>query len=89
MRWIKELFNPTLKCQRLGHQHSTETIDGFSRPPIDDRRNVVVKAKKIPDSCRRCGIIHSTEIEKSWKGFNSVSWPSYMWDELEKEGFVR
>jgi len=39
MRWIKELFNPILKCQRIGHQHSTETVDGYARPPSDDRRN--------------------------------------------------
>lgn len=91
MRFIKELFKPRLKCERIGHQVDEIKVRGYSKPSHDTsdwRYYVAMDAEKITSLCTRCGLIHKEEVIASYKGLTGYSWPQSMADEFEKTGFV-
>lgn len=85
---IKEIFNPKLKCSRVGHKSLEEITEGYSKPGIG-RRYVAMRAQRVRYYCTRCGFEFSNKIEETGGGYHSYSWPKHMADEFNKTGFVR
>ena len=87
IRFIKELFNQKLKCQRLGHKMKTICIkirkDGVGF------REVVTDYKAEKDYCERCGGEHSEYKNLKYiQGYTKCSMPSDMWDSIREKGYV-
>lgn len=87
IRFLKELFNPRLKCERVGHSlaHVCRRIrrPGKGRIVCNDFDAVLIE-------CDRCDYVSpevASEVEVDW--FNGVTMPNSMWDEMKINGFVR
>ena len=88
MRFLKEFFNPSLKCKRIGHDEQwrmarqTRQTDPFSRSVAEDWK---VKRKQ----CRHCGKkLSEWEDVKYLTFWTSISWPSDMMRTFEKQGYL-
>lgn len=65
MRFIDELFNPILKCFRVGHKHRAHTSRVFLMPWRAKQLGVrfsadhkFVEVEQYVDRCPRCQCIH-------------------------------
>lgn len=87
MRWIKELFNPSLKCKRLGHNFDVVKI-------------VIRRRSKVPGFickdyfaeqkvCKRCGTKTPPQNEEYKDYWTSVTMPMSMWEEMDRKGYLR
>lgn len=87
MRWIREFFRPSLKCERLGHSFRPETRQvaaeggGF--------RNVITIYDESWEVCSVCGAAEAIpDSRKMVTGFQSASLPSSFWNKMREDGFV-
>jgi hypothetical protein len=87
IRWWKETRTPALKCDRLGHVPGFETRTGYKSAKYS--WHVLDKVHQERPCCRRCGQISGDWVTVDRTGFNSVSWPSEMWDEYYANGCER
>ncbi len=85
MRWWKELRDPALKCERVGHKYkdSTRRI----RREVHEHRIVCRDYEQQIRTCSRCGhrmILGEKEVD--W--YTGVTMPQSMWDEIRSKGYV-
>lgn len=85
MRWLKELFNPKLKCLRLGHNTEKRNVTLIKRSP--DWRETVADYKAEVETCARCGKTISVEIKEKIQGYNSATFSQSIWDEIDLIGY--
>jgi hypothetical protein len=84
---IKEFFNKSLKCQRLGHIPETKKVK--IRREANSLNCIMKDYKAEIDYCQRCRAQISepkNEIPYNW--YNSVSMSSYRWEELKTKGYL-
>lgn len=86
--WLKELFDPAVKCERVGHKTRTLTRKTIRWPSESWRRGVADKCKEKLVKCRRCG-----EVLVDWEvtdrvGLHSLEMNSGMWDNLKEHGLI-
>jgi len=84
---IKELFNPALKCDRIGHIYiiQSKTI----RKTSSAYRTVVDDYIAQFNVCDRCGHIVGEPfnlVHVDW--YSSCTMPSYMWDKMRRQGYL-
>lgn len=82
---IKELFNPKLKCKRLGHKKKHRFYDGYEQPK-EPRWHVVDNVQGKIYYCPRCHHMHTRTVT-SRKGYSRWTCPSHMSDAVRKNGF--
>lgn len=87
MRWFREMRQPALKCERLGHDVAVETRTGWTSS--ESWSHVMDKVRQERRACRRCGAILGDWVTVDRDGFHSVSWPTSMWDEYYANGNER
>lgn len=85
-RFFTELFNPKLKCERLGHKTKTATFT--VRKKCYERHAVVTDHTATQEHCTRCGEKGPMIIGDQTNWFSSCSMPQHMWDEMTKDGFT-
>jgi hypothetical protein len=83
MRFWKELRNPALKCERIGHKHATRTRSGMV---WSKGHYVADRVEQECDWCPRCGIAHGEWRDLSRTGISSWSAPSDVMREFERTG---
>ena len=85
-RFFKELFNNSLKCERLGHKIKTSEIRIRKR---SDGYGICTDFKAKKDYCTRCGNYHPELYElKELTTYTSVSMPSSYWDSIRENGYA-
>lgn len=86
MRWLKEFFKPSLKCERLGHNFETKRliIRKLGREPTIIAEDFAATENCCSRCNFKCPII--TWQRKDW--YSSVSMPNEMWDELHDNGYL-
>ncbi len=85
MQWLNEIFKPTLKCKRLGHVSETQT----RRTYRNARYYAVDLCREERLECKRCGKALEEWYVVDREGFNSVTMPFSVHEELRKNGVVR
>lgn len=83
MRWLREFFRPTLKCERLGH------VEGFRqvrRGYTSSRFGVADSVTQSRAFCPRCKTSLGKWIEDRRRKIDSLSMPTDDWDRLEADG---
>jgi hypothetical protein len=83
MRFLRELRNPALKCERVGHKHQARTRQGMVR---SSGRYVADSVEQERDWCPRCGLAHDEWRDISREGISSWSAPSDVMREFERTG---
>ena len=87
MRWLKEFFNPSLKCQRVGH--NPVVVKVTIRKPSNSFRTVARDYKADIGKCKRCGKVISEPCNLEFiDAWTSVEMPKYMWDDIRNNGYV-
>ena len=85
-RFFKEIFNKSLKCERLGHEIKTSEIRIRKR---SDGYGICTDFKAKKDRCSRCGNYHPEPYDlKELTTYTSVSMPSSYWDSIRENGYV-
>ncbi len=87
VRFIKEMFNPDLKCERLGHDFEDKPVKIRVRSRM--ARVVVTDHDAKLKVCKRCRTIEGEPfdlIQVDW--FTSCVMPNHMWDQIKKEGYL-
>jgi hypothetical protein len=85
-RFFKELFNKSLKCERLGHKIKTLKIRIRKR---SDGYGICTDFKAKKDYCERCGKFHTEPYElKELTTYTSVSMPNSSWDSSREKGYA-
>jgi|SRR6476661_1804391 len=86
-RWLAELFRPSRKCARLGHDMGEVRQRVLLWPPegIFQNRHVADYATEVTPRCRRCWFRGETRIEQRG-GLTGLRMPSDDWDDLKRDG---
>lgn len=82
-RWWKELRNPALKCERVGHRTDTRTRNGMV---ASNGYYVADRVEQEREYCSRCGHTHGPWRDISRTGISSWSAPSDVMREFERTG---
>lgn len=83
LRFWKELRNPALKCERVGHKHATRSRSGMVR---SKSYYVADRVEQERDWCPRCGVAHGPWSDISRTGISSWLAPSEVMREFERTG---
>ena len=88
--WLRELFRPSLKCDRLGHDWDQITIRGFQWPAENSWRHVADSVTVTIHDCRRCRVRERQESDevKRREGISSLEMPTPDWERLKERGFL-
>ena len=87
MRWWRELKDPGLKCERVGHDPREERTAVFLYPPEHWSRAVADRAVEVETRCRRCRKLFDSKIvERS--GIHGLTMPSDRWERLRTNGRI-
>lgn len=86
-RFFRELWRPSLKCERIGHKNKTWSIKIRKRG--GGYRAVASDYTASVEACGRCG--HRSEprdleLLESWTG---CQMPTAMWDKMDEQGYVQ
>lgn len=79
MRIFKELFNPKLKCERIGH--NPKEVNRKIRTGMNDYQQVAIV-------CRRCREMVKEISREHLMTWTSVSMPTDLWDEIRDKGYI-
>lgn len=85
MRIVRELFRPSLKCERAGHKPAVRERRGYSWP---SSLGVADRVTQRQSACRRCKKTLSGWADQSSKTIHSLGMPSDDWDALRRDGFL-
>lgn len=88
MRFWREFWNPSLKCNRLGHVDRPITKRIRRKAPPFTYRTVVEDFEATFIQCKRCGKETGPNEEKIVDSFTSCSMPDTMWDEMRNKGYT-
>lgn len=83
-RWFAESRNPSLKCERVGHNMRDREYRVYLYPPIA-RWAVAERAWMKQAACRRCNHAEP-ESEISRTGLDGLTMDSDRWDILKRDG---
>lgn len=86
IRFIKELFNPALKCIRRGHLFKSKAIR--IRKRSNELREIVADYNAVSSCCIRCDFRKPIEVLDKIEGYNRVGMSNERWDELDSKGFL-
>lgn len=87
IRALKEYFNPSLKCDRIGHDLKTQ--QAVIRRRSNMFRAVVADFVCKLKVCSRCHkVVGAPENEVLLEGFTSCQMPNEMWQEINKNGYL-
>ncbi len=82
-RWWTELWNPSLKCERLSeHAITTKSVHGY-RLPTRNERGVAVGLSGRIKVCKRCGFLEDAEHFNERK-IDSLELDSDTWTRLKR-----
>lgn len=85
-RFFRELFNSSLKCERLGHKLKTNSFRIRKR---SNGYGICTDFKAKMDICSRCNNYHSEFYDlEELTTYTSVSMPSSYWDSIRENGYV-
>lgn len=84
LRIFKELFNPKLKCQRVGRKTKTRHYSGYERTLSWSAVADEVSGEIL--YCPRCGFRHQRTVTKR-HGIQGLTCPQSMMDKIREEGF--
>ncbi len=87
MRWLKELFNPSAKCGRVGHREVRQSQNVMRKTTWEERRmGVCMRVTEERTVCGRCEATLQEPKETKARGVDSWSAPQSVWDEFESTG---
>lgn len=87
MRWFREFFRPSLKCERLGHDVAKRPAKRhFYRYPGRGFRSVADDVTEEREECGRCGEGLTDWTETRYSGLQGLTMSSDRWDQLKCEG---
>jgi hypothetical protein len=88
--WLREAWNHSLKCERLGHDWKQISIRGWQWPAENSRRHVADSVIVTIHECQRCRIRERKESDevKRREGITSLSMPTPDWERLKERGFI-
>ena len=89
IRLIKELFNPSLKCERVGHDLKERQYK-ISRKAEYWRNAVLEQLIETESYCKRChvALFSNPELEY-WRSVQSVSANESWWLKLKRQGYIK
>ena len=87
MRWLKELFRPKRKCERLGHLPYEQRRKGYAWPG-KEYRSVADEVVQKRTRCARCHDILEDWEEVQRDGIQSLSMEEGRWDILKEDGYL-
>lgn len=87
MRFIKELINPSLKCERVGHNNLFKgiTIRKASNEPWASCEDYRAKVK----ICKRCGQTTEPFDLIYLTCYSKVTMPTSMWNRMKEKGYIK
>ncbi|MCP4340517.1 MAG: hypothetical protein GY799_16915 [Desulfobulbaceae bacterium] len=85
-RFLSELTEPELKCERVGH--NIRTVSKKIRMKSYGVLEVVADYQADFDVCCRCGDKSEPYNERKIDSFNGCSMPRSMWDEMKDKGYL-
>lgn len=88
LNFLKELFNPSLRCKRLGHKIKTIRKRIRIKPKESYSRFVAEDYYAKLDICSRCGEEHKPYDNEYITSWNSCSMPLSMWNDIREKGYV-
>ena len=88
MRWLKELFRPRLKCERLGHREEPQQRRTFRWPPESRWAGVADRCAEKRTVCGRCGAQLAPWAITERRPIDSLSMPQPDWDRLRTDGVL-
>lgn len=87
MRWIREMQNPALKCERLGHRLAVLWRKGLVHPHRSTRwRSVADKVTQEKVACLRCGQDQTDWVVVKRSTIQSLSAPQSTYDAMDEGG---
>lgn len=86
-RWWREMREPKLKCERLGHKRKTYRREGIVKPGTFDFGVVALSVLEECSVCHRCGD-HSGWNRIKERGISSLSMPISDMNKLDETGAV-
>lgn len=87
MRFIREFFNPGLKCDRLGCDEIVRRRRIRRRAELG-RRAVVVDYLAYFKVCRRCKRESEPYDEVEIESYQSCTMPESMWRDMREKGWT-
>lgn len=89
MRFFRELFRPSLKCDRLGHVATECTFRVIAKPErYGWLSGVADSAKMARTQCKRCRAVLSDPIITDREPIHSLSMPQSHHERLEANGYL-
>ena len=87
IRFIKELFSPKLKCERLGHNVKSRHC---KKVLVESRefREVAAEFEAEIKKCKRCGETMEVIKGKKITSLQGLSMPNSDWDILRDQGYL-
>jgi hypothetical protein len=86
MRFLKELFSPRLKCDRVGHKPRTATRFAYAWP--SELCGVADEVEIERVECRRCRERLAEDRIIDREEIHSLEMPTSHWRELRKNGIL-
>lgn len=88
-RWLRELRNPSLKCERIGHRPVEQVRHGYGYPCRVGSGWLGGVADRITEErtrCTRCGAEIEAWHETDWGILSGLSMSSESWRLLKRDG---
>jgi hypothetical protein len=85
MRWLKELLDPALKCQRVGHSPRHQTRGVYERPKYSYRA-VADNVLEQKCACGRCGHVVEDWHEVDRTPLDGLTMPDDLWRKFRADG---
>lgn len=87
MRWWREFWQPSLKCERVGHEIGEDVRYGFTSPAFP-RLHVADSVEQVRQVCDRCGATFSEWETTDRTGLSGLTLNSDRMATLKRDGFV-
>lgn len=87
-RWFVEFFNPSVKCERLGHRMYDRSTTIMKRGHPQFSSIIATEYRCVIPTCKRCGYKEEPTKLKEKQAFNGVSMPTSDWDEIREKGYL-
>lgn len=85
-RWLRELFLPHVKCERVGHDYCDGYVARWEYPGTEFR-SVADDVEYEALVCSRCRHYElKEEVDRS--GLQELSMPDEMWMRLSRDGYL-
>lgn len=85
-RWFRELRDPALKCERVGHRLAVLWRRGLVHPHRSSFRSVADNVTQEKVSCTRCGLDHTDWVVVKRSSLQGLSAPQSTYDAMDNGG---